>query len=222
MRKAATLTAVACVVAVLGVVVTTVAQRNSEAFTLGVSAAIPAVELKPGEEGCQAPIVVPPGGAFDRVVLKLGTYELPGPATALEIRDAASHRLLSKGALAPGYADVTREPTHTVRVGEVPAGRRIEVCVANDGDRRVAVYGNADAASRTTSATLDGKPTGTDMTLDFRRSPRSVASMLGDVARRASLFKADWTGAWTFWLLGLLVLVAVPVLLVQAVRTAQE
>jgi hypothetical protein len=222
MHKAAKLTAVACLVAVLGIVVTALAQRNSESFTLGVSAAIPAAELQPGAEACQTPIVVPPGGAFDRVVVKLGTYGQPGPATTVEIRDAASHRPLSTGKLAPGYADITRAPTHSVRVDEVPAGRRIEVCVANHGDRRVAVYGNADAAARTSSATLDGKPTGTDLTLDFRRSSRSVASMLGDIAGRASLFKAGWTGAWTFWLLGLLVLVAVPVLLVQAVRTAQE
>jgi hypothetical protein len=212
-------TAIACAVAVLAVAAVALAQRSSEAFTLGVRSALPAAELKPGMEACQTPIAVPPGGAFDRVVLRLGTYGRPGPAVSVEVRDAASRRLLSQGRLAPGYADVSDQRVH---VDEVPAGSTIAVCVTDRGQGRVAVYGNADAASRTSSSTIDGKPAGTDLSLDFRRSPRSVASIVPDMFSRAALFKGGWTAAWTFWLLGLLVVAAVPVLLVRAVRSAQE
>jgi hypothetical protein len=155
-------------------------------------------------------------------VLKLGTYHRPGPAVAVEVRDATTHRVLRQGRIAAGYPDIAQAPDHSVRVGSLAPGHRIEVCVLNRGDRRVAVYGNAGAASRTSSASRDGKPIDADMTLEFRRSPRSVASMLGDIAGRAGLFKGGWTGAWTFWVLGLLVLGAVPALLVQAARSAQE
>jgi len=42
------------------------------------------------------------------------------------------------------------------------------------------------------------------------------------IADRAALFRAAWVGPWTYLVLALLVLVAVPVLLVRAVATAER
>jgi hypothetical protein len=222
MRRPAAIAAGLCLAAVLAGIAVLALQRDSLAFTLGVKPILPAVGLNPGDVACQTPVAVPPGGGFDRIVVQLGTYGLPGPRMVAEIRDTGTHRVLARGTIPAGYPDVAQAPEHVVAVGPVAAGRTVDVCLADRGDRRVAVYGNADAASRTSTATHDGQPTGFDMNVVFRRSPRSMLAVLGDAARRAALFKFGWTGAWTFWLLGALVLLAVPALLVRAVRTAAD
>lgn len=220
MRRPAAIAAALCGAAVLAVLAVAALQRNSLAFTLGVYPGLVAVVLDPGQSACQTPVVVPDRSAFDGVEVQLGTFGRPGPAMAVDVRDAATQRVVARGTLPAGYPDVARQRTHVVRVGQVAAGRRVAVCLTNRGARKVAIYGNGDAASRTSTALHDGRPTGVDLALVFHRSPRSVLAVLGDAAARASLFKFGWMGAWTFWLLGLLVLLAVPALLVRAVRDA--
>ena len=67
------------------------------------------------------------------------------------------------------------------------------------------LYGNADAAARASSAYADGKPTGSDLALEFQRTePRTLAGLLPAMFERAALFRAQWVGAWTYWLLALL------------------
>jgi len=209
--------AAACAVAVLALLVTGLVQRSSLAFTLGVFPATPAAELRPGQEVCQVPIAVPEGGEFDRVVVKLGTFGKPGPAIEVSIR-GRTEGVISRGTLRGGYADVAQSGEQAIAVDEVPENSDVDVCLRNRGNVKVAVFGNADAASRTSTAWKDNEPTGNDLTLVFERSPRSVTSLFGAMADRASLFKLGWTGAWAFWLLGALVLLAVPALLVRAVR----
>ena len=166
--------------------------------------------------------MVPAGGAFDHVVVKLGTYGRPGPAVAVEVRELGTQRVLGRGLLGAGYPDVERAPEHSVAVGEVPAGKHVAVCVIDRGEGKVGVYGSGDIASRRTSATLNGKPIGLDMTMRFERSPRSLLSLVPRMFDRASLFKTGWAGGWTFWLLAALVLLAVPALLVRAVARLPE
>src|SRR4051794_11791575 len=220
MRRPAVLAAVLCAVAVVAALAVGALQRNSLAFTLGVSPAAGAIVLQPGQRACQTPIVVPAGGAFDRIAVQLGTFHTTGPAVVVDVRDTAMRHVLTRGTLPAGYPDVGLQPTHVVRVGHVAAGRRIAVCLTDRGHRKVAVYGNGAAAARTSAAVYEGKPVAVDLALVFRRSPRLQLAVLGDAATRAALFKFGWMGAWTFWLLGLLVLLAVPALLVRAVRAA--
>jgi hypothetical protein len=222
MRSAARLTLVFCAVAVLALVVTAFAQRTSQAFTLGVNPAIPAIELQPREAGCQGPITVPPGADFDRVGFFLGTYFGTGPEVEVQVRSLPAHRVLARGTLPAGYPDLNDAGEHVVRVGHVPTDSRVEVCIVDLGAKHVAVYGNSDAAALNQAVTVDGRPTNRDITLRFHRPARSMASLWDDMASRAALFKPAWTGAWTFWLLGLLVLVAVPALLVRAVRSVED
>ncbi|RKQ92866.1 hypothetical protein C8N24_2722 [Solirubrobacter pauli] len=222
MRSPARICAAVCGLAVVALLLVSAFKRTDESFTLGVAAALPVVPLDPGQEACQERIRVPPSGNFDRVAFKVGTYGRPGPELAVEIRDSASRRVLARGTLAAGYADVQREPQHVVRVGEVPASSSVAACVRNDGPTRMAIFGNPDAASLPTTAEIDGVGAGVDLALRFERSPRSLLSLVGAFAARAALFKVSWFGAWTFWLLGALVLVAVPVLLVRAVRGLEE
>lgn len=191
------------------------------AFTLGVTNGLVAAELRPGQQACQAPITVPDDGGFDRVRFSLGTYKRPGQAVDLTVLPAGGGAPLARGGLPAGYPDVDRAPNHTVAVGDVAAGERIQVCLTNRGSNKVAVYGNADAANRTSTATRDGKPLGTDLNFAFERDERTLAALAPAIADRASLFHAGWVGPWTYVLLALVVVLGVPLLLVRALRAAE-
>jgi hypothetical protein len=207
-----------------GVVVLAVAVaalvRTDDAFTLGVTNGGAVAPLRPGATACQTGIVVPPHAGFDRIVFSLGTYGRSGPPVDVAVRDDATHAVLAHGRLAGGYPDIGRAPEHTVRVGDVAAGRHIAVCFTDRGDRRVAVYGNAGIASRPTSAVVAGKPADADLNVRFEREPRSVLSLAPAIAERAALFRPGWVGAWTYALLAALMLLVVPALLVRALQDA--
>jgi hypothetical protein len=84
----------------------------------------------------------------------------------------------------------------------------------------VAVFGNAGIASRPTTAAVAGKPVDADLNVAFERDPRSLLSLAPAIAERAALFRAGWVGLWTYALLAALMLLAVPALLVRALRDA--
>jgi hypothetical protein len=207
-------------VAVLALALTAAVRGNRLAFTLGVASAGPAAMLEAHDRACQRGIVVPPDGGFDSVRLMLGTDFRLGPPVTVTVHDAAGGAAIARGRLPGGYPDIARAPSHGIRVGDVAEGRRITVCVENEGPNKVAVYGNAGAASGTTSATVRGEAVDTDLNLVFETRERSMLSLLPALAERAELFKAGWVGPWTFALLAGLVLVAVPALLVRAVAAA--
>ena len=124
--------------------------------------------------------------------------------------------------LARGGLDVDAGASaRTATTGPVGADRTIAVCITNRDRRRAFVYGNADAAARASSAYTKGKRTGYDLALEFQRAePRTLAGLLPAMSDRAALFRAQWVGAWTYWVLALLCVVAVPLLLVRALRSA--
>jgi hypothetical protein len=222
MRRAALLTAAIAVAGILAAGVTALADSRRDAFTLGVPATWTGlVKLRQGGEVCQAPIAVPKGGDFDAVRFALGTEGHPGPQLEVLVREARGGAVIGRGGLAAGYPDSAVTPNHTVAVGHVPAGRTIAVCLANKGSKRVFVYGNAGAASRSSEAMADGRVLPLDMDLVFVRSePRSLLALMPDVLHRAALFRAGWVGTWTYFLLAALVLLAVPALLARAVGAA--
>jgi hypothetical protein len=203
------------------VAVLAVARDTPLAFTLGVTDAGPLVKLGPGETACQRPISVPAGGAFDRIAFTLGTYRRPGPPVEVTVRDAGG-RVVASGHVAGGYPDITAQPRHTVAVNHVRGGDGLSVCLTNRGERAVAIYGNADAASRTSTAYLGSRPLGVDMNLVFEQKPRSLAALMPRMLDRASLFRAPVVGAWLYVVLGALLVLAVPALLVAALRDATE
>jgi hypothetical protein len=207
----------------LALAATALVTHHRQAFTLGVVNGIP-VAVGAGSEICQFPITVPRNGDFDGVTFSLGTDKRPGPAVDVTVRDGDdTGPPLARGRLDAGYPDLDRVPSHTVWVGRVAAGRTVAVCLANHGPRRVHVMGNAGAASRTSNATIDRKSQGLDINVAFeRRTPRSVASLVPAMLDRAALFRAGWVGAWTYVLVGILVLLVVPALLIRAVALAER
>jgi hypothetical protein len=223
MRKGVIVLVGVCAAAVLVLFVTGLTEHERRAFTIGVAVGGVAATLEPGQEACQQPITVPDGDAgFERVSFTLGTFGRPGPAVDVSVHGPGD-RVLGRGTLAAGYPDITAAPTHTVAVGHVDARGPLAVCLRNAGTRKVAVYGNGNAASRTSTAFVAGQPVDTDLSLVFERAePRSALSLLPAFFERASLWRAGWVGAWTYWLFAAVALILVPALLVVALRTAQE
>jgi hypothetical protein len=58
------------------------------------------------------------------------------------------------------------------------------------------------------------------MGITLNREKRSLIALLPDMAERASVFRAGWVGPWTYLVLALLVLVAVPALLARGLARA--
>jgi hypothetical protein len=189
--------------------------RSDEAFTLGVRPAGVAAELRPGNRACQERIEVPED--FSSVELQIGTYRRAGVPLDVSVTErTATGPRLGSGSLGGGYPDVSRQ---RVGVGEIDSGGQIAVCVENAGTRKVALYGNAGIAAPFSPLRVRGRVVDNDLTLIFHRSQeRSLIAELPDSFDRASLFKAGWVGAWTFWLLGLAVVGLVPLVLALALR----
>ena len=221
MRSAAAIIfAVAAVVVAL--VAVAVTSDREQAFTLGVSRSV-ALELAPGRTVCQTPVSVPPDAGFDAVAIAARSAGRRAVRLDVAVRSADAAAPARPGAeLARGGLDVDAGGSaRTATTGPVGADRTIAVCISNRDRRRAFVYGNADAAARDSSAYTKGKRTGFDLALEFQRAePRSLAGLVPAMFDRASLFRAQWVGAWTYWVLALLCVFAVPLLLVRALRSA--
>jgi hypothetical protein len=220
MRSARLVVLGVTVAGVLALGLVAVLQRTSLAFTLGVARAAAVARLAPGEQACQRPIDVPSGAAFDRVALGVGTYGRPGSPLRLTVRAASGGRALATGALAGGYPDVARRPVQRIRLDRKVRAPRVSVCVENGGPRRVGVYGDVDLAARTSTAVKDGRPLRRDLSLVFERAPRSIANEVPTMLARAALFRFPGLGAWAYVVLGLLLVVAGPLLVIRAVQAA--
>lgn len=220
MRRLALLVVVAAGVAALLVVQFT--QSTKLAFTLGAAPQAAIAKLKAGQQICQRSINVPPHAGFDRVALQIGTNHHPGSALGVVVRRHGGG-VLGRGALAGGYPDI---PLHggyrEIVTGHVAADQPIDVCVANQGSRTVTLYGSGALANRTSDATLDGRPAQYDVAMVFRTEKRSRGSQLGHVFARAALFRPGFAGAWTYWVLAALVVLAVPALLWRSLGVADE
>src|SRR3954468_939462 len=156
MRRAGTVVLAIVATGVVGMALVALLQRTTLAFTLGVAPALPAIALRAGDQACQRPIEVPEDGSFDRVSLQVGTYHRAGSPLGVAVR-SPDGRTLSAGRLPGGYPHVPAAPTEAVRLDRTVRTTPISVCVRNAGPRRVALYGNADAAARLSTATRNGR-----------------------------------------------------------------
>jgi hypothetical protein len=208
-------------IAVAGVVLVAaiaLLHRTSLAFTPGVVPATPVVTLGPAQQACQQPLDVPDGGDFDRVAVVVGARGGNASPLRLAVR-RADGRVLASGAIAGDYG---ARAERRVRLDRTVHPGRVSVCVANAGAGRTAVFGNADAAARTSTAFRDGRPLHADISFVFERAPHSLASELPDILDRAALFRAPWLGAWIYVVLAVALFVVAPWLLVRAVQAAER
>ena len=190
-------------------------EQRSEAFTLGVEPASP-LKLSPGAEVCQRSIEPPAG--FSRVTLEV--VSKPGRAPTFDVRVLSRGRQVAGN---PAVGTLSGERTPVVTVGDVPAGDRISVCVENTGQRAFQVLGNSGLAHPPSAAYRRDKQIDYDMALVFLRpSDASLLSLTGDMVERAALFRGEWIGAWSVWVVVALLLTAFPLLLYRAVRNVES
>jgi hypothetical protein len=206
----------ATIAGIVALLVATLTDGRDLAFSHGVAPLQVAVTMQPGERACQTPFVSKQ--AFNALRFQVGTYRRPGPPLEVTLHEVPGRAVTATGALPAGYGDVS---TPTVPVGPVPAGKRFSLCFRNRGHGPLALYGsNPPREGRKGSINLRGKGVNAELTLDFLREPKSMFSLLPTVFNRAALFRPGWLGAWTFWGLLVLLLVALPLLLTRALRSA--
>jgi hypothetical protein len=219
MRRHAVIVVVVVVASVIAILALSL-RTTSLAFTIGVNVAGPVATLERGDQTCQRPIDVPAHAAFDRIMFSVGTFGREGSPLAVTVQDARGS-VLSSGALRGGYADIGQQQSHTVRLTRQVGEGRVAVCIRNEGPRRVAVYGNVDAAARTSSAYTNGRRLDFDLALVFERDRRTKLSLVPDILERASLFRFPWMNAWAYVILLVALVVGGPVLIVRALRSTR-
>ena len=196
-------------------------QGSALVYTLGVAPQGPVATLKPGDRACQGAIDLPSGESFERVGFYPRTATGSDSPLDVTITAAAGGRALAHAQLASGFRNSSPPGLRRVDVGRLTPDERIVVCFRNAGARQVELWGTGAVASPSTSATLDGKPTAFDLGVTFEnRQSRSLIALAPKIARRASLFHPQWTSPGAYAVLAALVLLAVPALMVLALRRA--
>ncbi|MCW2991310.1 MAG: hypothetical protein JWM73_1904 [Solirubrobacterales bacterium] len=200
-------------------VVLALTTSTTRAFTIGVLSSAPSPAIGAGHTACQKPIRVPPGGAFDAVDFEVGNYDSSdGPPIDVTVRPIEGTFPRRHGVLPGGYPDVGIQQRHVVKVGSVPDGALVAVCFHNRGPGPIALFGNGDAAAGLSSGFIDDAAIGFDFDVVLRTEKRSFASLIGDLAGRASLFRPPWLAPGVFYALFALLLLGLPALLARAVR----
>jgi hypothetical protein len=199
-------------------------RESSLVYTLGVQPQLP-VALPAGMTACQAPIVVPRGERFERVVFYPANPADTPAKLEISVSDAAGERWMARAVTAPRVPPegTAPPPAQRVDVGGLSPDGPVRVCFENRGKGQVDLWGSTDIASGPTTATIDATRPAADIALVLERDDaRSILALLPEMADRASLFRARWLSPGAFAVIAVLVLVAVPALLVSALRTARD
>jgi hypothetical protein len=192
------------------------ADERTIAFRIGALPRGPAAVLGPGSSVCQTPIDVQED--TDAVTVPVGTSGRPGAPLTVSVHDPRG-RVLTQGTVRAGYADGS---TQTARFRRIRAGETVSLCIRNDG--REPVYPLGEDVVVDTGIVQDGRKSTMDVTLTFLRPRRrSALDLVPSMFRHAAVFRFGWVGAWTYWVLAALALIAVPVLCAYALaRAARE
>jgi hypothetical protein len=203
-----------CAAAAAATAVVGAADERSLAFTTNVRPMQPVVTAQPGEEACQ--VGVEAVADFDTLELLPGTGRAAGPPLVATVRTLPELRVLATGRLPAGARDNRSARLRLDRA--VERDGLIEVCLRNAGRREVAFYGGPTIESQGHSAAGGRLGTG-DMRIVFLRGePRSALAQVPDMFERATRFRPDVVGEWTFWVLLVLVAGGIPALLAAALR----
>jgi hypothetical protein len=182
------------------------------AFTNGPGPTPIAAVILPHAEICQTPIEVlaDTGGVTFWV-----RGQRPGTPFDVTVRDLAGRPLRRDRVVAGAGAPALQ----TARFAPVRRGTTIALCIRNGGRRLVYPSGGEQEPD---SGTVEGRHrSGADLALVFAREhPRSALSLVPTIFRRAALFRFGWLGAWAYWAIAALVLLAVPALCALALRRA--
>lgn len=206
-------------VALAGVVLAGLRSHRDLAFSLGVPSLRVAAVAPPGVPLCQKNIDVV--HTFDAVRFTPRSVGRPGPALSVAVRRSGSAAALAGTQVPGGYPD---NRTLRVRVGHVAAGRGpVDVCITPQGRYGVGLVGGNRESEPATRAYLgDTIVPRYSVAMDFHTArSHTLLSQLPRIFHRASLFRPQWVGAWTFWLLAAIVALGVPALLAWALAAVE-
>jgi hypothetical protein len=193
--------ALVAVVGLAGLVSAAASDERVIAFSLDVTPTREVTILSPQQSACEGPIDTE--AAFGAIQIFLIPGAVPGAAFELTVRDSETGKLLAAGHLPSGYS--TQIAPYVSMDAPVPAGRRVEVCLHNQGPTRAAPLGGPGRLVERVAGQINPD----DASLIFLRpKPRSLLASMPTVFERAALFHWRWMGAWTFWLLSAAVLAA--------------
>jgi hypothetical protein len=183
-------------------------EHRATAFSVDVPASDPVAIVSPGQRVCQRSIAV------TAVSDGLTIWMAPGPTAG------ALFDITLSGAGSPAVQTTLRPESSIPTIGlaaltgrfspAIGAGRHVTLCLRSTGRRVVQLLGGP-ARVGSGALVLRGKTSLYSLAVVFRSShPHSVLSLLPTMFKRAALFKPDWVGAWTYWvLLGAILAVSV-------------
>jgi hypothetical protein len=215
--------------AVATLVVTGAGNRTHLVLTTAVYPVYPVAPVAPGSTVCQKPLGLTE--RIDSVRFNAGTFGKPGPTLLVSVEDQSTGAELGWGRVAPGWVD--NGTPRNVQVGPVQPGGLVAVCVHNDGPVTTYLYGDyyhgqfvkgplgVTPTNSTNAADVDGVMLEGDVALSlYSAKEHSTLSWIPAIFRHAGTFKPPFVGAWTFWLLALLLLIGAPIALWAALVSA--
>lgn len=160
------------------------------------------VELDTGP-ACVQGVSIPAGTAGLRTMF--GTFNLPGPATTLTLTDSAGK--IVRRSHVGGFSDGS---SPTFRFAVLPTRMSGAKACYSVNSGKLAFTGSPKGSFDPESTFTIGKlPGGGDVALEFMAAGQpSVLSMLGEIARRAAMFRPSWVGSWTLYMVFVAALIA--------------
>ncbi len=207
--------AVAALIAVAG------GDKRDLAFATDISPSQLGAVVQPGATACERRVHV--DGRFDVLRLAVATIP-PAPEAAIAITRSGGGRVLATGRIPAGFTTSRRLAYPATRLSRaVDPGRYVDICIGVRGRSPLFIAGHSATPAHAVLLAHGGeKRLRTDLHFDFITTrPRSALSQLPALFHRAALFRAGPVGAWTYWALLAIVLLAVPALLVRALWTAR-
>jgi hypothetical protein len=178
-------------------------------FSLRVPNLQAVASVRPGHPVCEGPIT---STVAARGVALYGTVASGSPT--IEVRARSSSSTLASGQLLhvgrSSESDVALDRT-------IPGGRPVHICVSVGGG----VFSLTGAAGQAPGVIAHGLAPGTQFSLALTR-PGTFLGSLSTAFSRAAIFRPDWVGAWTFWLLLALLACALPLAGVAVIRALDE
>lgn len=172
------------------------------------------VELDGGQRACLDEAVVDEHSEVAQ--FRVGTYGRPSQPLRLTLTGAGYRDAV--GIRAADYAD---NDLLAVPVDAPDRATEVEICLANDGRRRVALYASADRTKTRSTTRMDGRAQDANFSIWFTEAaPASLADRAGTILERMEAFRPGFISTWMLWTLLALVVVGMPVALVLALDRA--
>jgi hypothetical protein len=152
--------------------------------------------LEPGHRLCVRGLELPARSNAIRLLLLSAPHQ---PATVMMRLGAGGRDQVSRAVIP------SSEFGGTFRIA--PPARDVPARACLTSNRRIVESGSV-SANQGGQALLDGKPIGQLNVAYLRLPSRTLISTLPDGARRASLFRAGFVGAWTYLVIALVLVLA--------------